>query len=45
MLIPCDAPLAEVVTAYLETANFTNSSGATYRRVLSGFVCNVLSAG
>jgi hypothetical protein len=34
MLIPCDAPLAEVVSAYLEAGDFTSSSRATYRRVL-----------
>jgi integrase len=34
MLIPCDAPLAEVVPAYLEAGDFTSSSRATYRRVL-----------
>jgi integrase/recombinase XerC/integrase/recombinase XerD len=34
MLIPCDAPLAEVVSAYLEAGDFTASSRATYRRVL-----------
>jgi integrase len=35
MLIPCDAPLAEVVSAYLEAGDFTSSSRATYHRVLS----------
>jgi hypothetical protein len=35
MLIPCDAPLAEVILAYLEAGDFTSSSRATYRRVLS----------
>jgi integrase len=34
MLIPCDAPLAEVVPTYLEAGDFTSSSRATYRRVL-----------
>jgi hypothetical protein len=34
MLIPCDAPLAEVVSAYLEAGDLTSSSRATYRRVL-----------
>ncbi len=34
MLIPRDAPLAEVVSAYLEAGDFTSSSRATYRRVL-----------
>jgi integrase len=34
MLIPCDAPLAKVVSAYLEVGDFTSSSRATYRRVL-----------
>ncbi len=34
MLIPRDAPLAEVVSAYLEAGDFTTSSRATYRRVL-----------
>jgi integrase len=34
MLIPCDEPLAEVVSAYLEAGDFTSSSRATYRRVL-----------
>lgn len=34
MLIPCDAPLAEIVPAYLEASDFTSSSRATYRRVL-----------
>jgi hypothetical protein len=33
-LIPCDAPLAEVVSAYLEASDFASSSRATYRRVL-----------
>jgi integrase len=35
MLIPCDAPLAEVVSAYLDAGDLTSSSRATYRRVLS----------
>jgi integrase len=34
MLIPCDAPLAEVISAYLEAGDLTSSSHATYRRVL-----------
>ena len=34
MLIPCDAPLAKVVSAYLEAGDLTPSSRATYRRVL-----------
>jgi integrase len=34
MLIPCDAPLAVVVSTYLEAGDFTSSSRATYRRVL-----------
>src|SRR6266511_3034412 len=34
MLIPCDAPLAEVVSAFLAAGDFTSSSRATYRRVL-----------
>ncbi len=34
MLIPCDAPLAKVVSAYLEAGDLTSSSRATYRRVL-----------
>jgi hypothetical protein len=34
MLILCDAPLAEVVSAYLEAGDFTSSSRATYHRVL-----------
>ena len=38
MLIPCDAPLGEVVSAYLEAGDFTPSSRATYRRVLSELV-------
>jgi hypothetical protein len=35
MLIPCDAPLAEVILACLEAGDFTSSSRATYHRVLS----------
>jgi hypothetical protein len=35
MLIPCDAPLAEAVSAYLEAGDLTSSSRATYRRVLA----------
>jgi integrase len=31
MLIPRDAPLAELVSAYLEAGDFTSSSRATYR--------------
>jgi hypothetical protein len=34
MLIPYDAPLAQVVSAHLEAGDFTNSSRATYRRAL-----------
>jgi integrase len=34
MLIPCDAPLAVVVSTYPEAGDFTSSSRATYRRVL-----------
>jgi hypothetical protein len=35
MVIPCDAPLPEVILAYLEAGDFTSSSRTTYRRVLS----------
>jgi integrase len=34
MLIPCNAPMAEVISAYLEAGDLTSSSRATYRRVL-----------
>jgi integrase len=41
VLIPCDAPLAEVVSAYLAAGDFTPSSRATYRRVLSELARNL----
>jgi hypothetical protein len=41
MLIPCDAPLAEVAPAYLEAGDFTPSSRATYRRVLGELACDL----